>query len=1199
MLDALETNDVQLTARDVGLLENANQVINFFARLNYQVDDATVLTHAALGMGSDELRHLIAKIWSVATDPHAQEIRVYLMEVRSVTVQLKQKLAQRFRERSGEILLVLTGDDYETLDFVLLERTLAKSKALGQPEKQVIRPRSLMVDRRNPGAVALRVLRRFTYTESDDLFQWEKLRSAFTLAEWSEPYFNNRALFSDYYLKHRLTDPAITPAWAEDVMPVGREVHRLLSDARGRFSGKPETAIRAGLFEPLLQRLGFALVKNKEGRSSAEQPDYFLRDPDAAPDSPPLAALLTYVWNRNLDDVDPTRDGETPDEIPGAIVVSVLEQGDAPWVIVSNGKLWRLYAAGADNKATNYYEVDLEEAINHVEERITALKYWWLLFRREAFGGDGLLDAVLQASQDYAKALGERLKDRIFEQIFPHFARGFIIHEGAHSVAHTRANDPAALDGDDFLPQTFSGTLTFLYRLMFILYAESLELLPVYEARGYREHSLYRLKKEIAEIAGTIRELAPQQIIAHTSATATGLYERLQALFKAIDEGRDEWNLPVYNGGLFSPESDEGQFLARQAIPDRYLALGLDLLARDVDEKSQALVLIDYKDLGVRHLGSIYEGLLEFRLRIATEPLVVVKEKGRERVLPAGEAGTRHVYGEIAPGDVYLENDKRERKATGSYYTPDYIVKYIVEHTVGPVLERKFEALAPRLRDAQRKYRDHVKRVVQRGGDQDPALYWNEPEMRRLADACLDVRTLDPAMGSGHFLVEVVDFTSNRLLTFLNAWSENPVWGMLEQMRRDILADVESQGVSIDAGRLTRVALLKRAVLKRCIYGVDLNAMAVELAKVSLWLDAFTLGAPLSFLDHHLKQGNSLIGARVREVLDALEGKANRPVQMSLFGTSKFAGVMLATELMRQISYLPDNTATQVKESRQAYRAASDHLAPFKRILDVYTSRWFGNEPSKGGFEPAIEFMQRDDTQAWLEDPNALLPRADYMDAARVAANTEEAAREHHFFHWELEFPEIFFAPGTPSGQDIQLRKDGGFDAVVGNPPYGAGIGGEEKTYYLKTLQFDLYQYNTFVIFVARLLELLSREAFLSFIVPDTWLIIDYCSGLRKYLIETNRIREIVYTGRVFEEVVVDTTMVVLSDPRVRAQNTLLRAIETSGTVEQRLERLSSKQWRLEEEVESETYLNNPLNRIPMGQTGGVSIHRQTVDLFR
>ena len=275
-------------------------------------------------------------------------------------------------------------------------------------------------------------------------------------------------------------------------------------------------------------------------------------------------------------------------------------------------------------------------------------------------------------------------------------------------------------------------------------------------------------------------------------------------------------------------------------------------------------MFIDFKSLGVRHLGSIYEGLLEFKLRIAGEKLAVTKEKGKEVYKPARQV--KKPLAIIDKGEVYLENDKRERKATGSYYTPDYIVKYIVRHTVGPVLDRKFEALESPLREAQHGYRQYVKLVEARrkafGRDESTAVYWNDREMQNLVDDCLNVRVLDPAMGSGHFLVEVVDYVSNRLIDFLNAWSENPVWAFLEKTRDDILNDMERQKVTIDADRLTRVSLLKRAVLKRCVYGVDLNAMAVELAKVSLWLDAFTLGAPLSFLDHHLKHGNSLIGAQ-------------------------------------------------------------------------------------------------------------------------------------------------------------------------------------------------------------------------------------------------------------------------------------------------------------------------------------------------
>ena len=115
-------------------------------------------------------------------------------------------------------------------------------------------------------------------------------------------------------------------------------------------------------------------------------------------------------------------------------------------------------------------------------------------------------------------------------------------------------------------------------------------------------------------------------------------------------------------------------------------------------------------------------------------------------------------------------------------------------------------------------------------------------------------------MGSGHFLVYTVDFISDKIIAFLADYPANPVIRKIADMKKDILAEIERQGVRIDESKLTEVNLIKRMVMKRCIYGVDLNDMAVELAKLSLWLDSFTLGAPLSFLDHHLKSGNSLIG---------------------------------------------------------------------------------------------------------------------------------------------------------------------------------------------------------------------------------------------------------------------------------------------------------------------------------------------------
>src|SRR5262249_39721271 len=334
------------------------------------------------------------------------------------------------------------------------------------------------------------------------------------------------------------------------------------------------------------------------------------------------------------------------------------------------------------------------------------------------------------------------------------------------------------------------------------------------------------------------------------------------------------------------------------------------------------------------------------------------------------------------------------------------------------------------------------------------------------------------------------------------------------------------------------------AVLKRCVYGVDLNAMAMELAKVSLWLDAFTLGAPLSFLDHHLKYGNSLIGARVTDVQKALEG------ELTLFSRNKFAGVMLATNLMRQVSYLSDNTVEQSRKSAQAYRDARDRLAPYKRVLDVYTSRWFGNVPIKNRkgatLDLTVEFLRRDDTQAWLEapdNPKNCLPDDDYIKAGLVAKTALNATEEKRFFHWELEFPEVFFAPSRPGGQDVQLRQDGGFDAVVGNPPYSDIKGLEEifTLYLFNDYEFMELRINIFAAFIERsLLSSLSPSGLLGFIVPTAFLTQVSYAALRKQILQNYWLREIIRLpneifGDAAGEVKVDTCLLIVDKSQDRS----------------------------------------------------------------
>lgn len=1101
-------NDKNLTPAEVQALADKDSLAAFFASLGYDTEGCLLLTAAALGITAEQLQRQIKSIEQLASQKNgAEPLYVYLVELTSVTIAATQGLARALKNREGNYVLVLT-DDYERLDFVLLERTLPQSNgSILSPRQVSVRPRILTVHRRNPSRVRLRVLRRFTYTEADSDAQYDKLLSAYTVAEWSEPLFNNRALFSDYYLNERLPE---LQEWQEHPETVYHRFQALFADFRKHLSDDNQATMQ-GLLMPALEALGFLAVKD-QGPAALS-----LRTADA-PDKP-IAFCLAYSWNRYLDGRDETRDTDSPEENPGALVVSNLDSGEAPWAIVTNGKLWRLYSAQAHSRATNYYEIDLEETLAMADPNV-AFRYFYLFFRAAAFVPkkvvrDGqcrqicFLDELAAESETYAKGLGERLKERVFEQIFPHFAKGFIEYlreqPGMADPQQTRMfpveqqlsfkREP----DETFRRQVFEGTLTLLYRLLFLLYAEARGLLPVREERGYFEHSLTKLKEEVAEKAGNILNEAPTKLSSVYRTDTTDLYDRLLTLFAAIDQGSRDLNIPLYNGGLFitepqdkdnSLEATTARFLRQQKIPDHYLAMGLDLLARDVDDKRQALVFIDYKSLGVRQLGSIYEGLLEFKIRIAPEKMAVVKGQRTEEVVPYKEAkkvltkGRGHNAEERVyhAGDVYLENDRRERKASGSYYTPDHIVKYIVEHAVGPVLEEKFEKLRPIFRKAERQYRQKVR---QEEALRMQGLKPDDPNkiaitFRPLVDDLFDLRILDPAMGSGHFLVEAVDFICDRILGeqegFLKSFPWNPVTTFLDDTRRAISVEMERQKISVDTGRLTDINLLKRYVLKRCVYGVDLNPMAVELAKVSLWLDCFTIGAPLSFLDHHLKCGNSLIGTTVQEV------QAELAEQADLFG-GPFQGLLAATATIEELRRIPDATVVEVENSRSHFTKFEQARAPYKTVLDLWVSRHFGNRLVEeylalSGSE-AVE-------QIRSKESNSLPPK--YRG---TIAKSVEIGKKKGFFHWDLEFPEAFVDLG---GKGWKPKDQQGFDAVVGNPPYDVlgreMISKESKNELNFYARIPLYTpaligtKNIYKLFICRGISITSKSGILSFIVP-------------------------------------------------------------------------------------------------------------------
>ena len=1142
--------DREVKTQHVQQLNSRDAVASFFSYLGYDVEERTEQRAENLGITADSLKKSIEHIENLATQDG--QLRVLLVELKSVTVAHTRTLVNSLRNLSGDFLLVLTSD-YERIDFVLLER-VAPEQSGGTTQKQVkARPRVLTVERRNPEKVDLRVLRRMTYTEDDPWAQYDKLVSAFGMAEWSEEHFDNRALFSDYYLSERMRE---MPEWEEAPRPAFLELRELYESAPSQWANKTEGELRAGLILPTFEVLGHEAEEIKAADDDAREPDYVLHGAIDASGAEPRCICLTYPWARSLDGKDYTRDSETPEENPGALVVSLLRSSDASFAIVTNGKTWRLYSSKTHSMATRFYQVDLPEILAR-DDPSEAFRYFWLIFRAEAFAprtemveGEEtetcFAELLIDRSRAYAKRLGERLKDRVFEEIFPHFAQGFI-----QNLCRETGRDAADLSEEE-LDEVYHATLTLLYRLLFLLYAESRDLLPVRETRGYWEVSLKKMKQEVAEHAGNLLDETEGRIEQAYDSTETDLYERLKMLFEVVDEGKRALNVPTYNGGLFvtdpeardtDTEAKAARFLAENTIPDQCLALGLDRMARDLDEKTQGLVFIDYKSLDVDQLGSIYEGLLEFKVRVAEDDLAVVKKKKTYRYkeyseltkterekLPKGRATT--VQDGPRKGEVYLENDKRQRKATGSYYTPGHIVNYIVHQTVGPVLDEKFKKVRRPVRDAQKSH----SKLLSYGFSKRDAGRKAFQNHRGVVDQLFDVKVLDPAMGSGHFLVETVRYVSERMIDFLNAFPWNPVRELLEQTRRTIQQEMDEQDVTIDPGRLTDVNLMKRHVLKRCIYGVDLNPMAVELAKLSLWLDCFTLGAPLSFLDHHLRCGNSLVGTKVARAQKGIEGKRSGKglKQMGVFA-SAFTGLERATQAMLKVGKLTDVTADQVQESKSQYQVALSQLRPYKALLHVWLSEHFGNDGIQNLFR---DYAQEIETSVpcLLEDRS----RPDHIPGKvwAAVANALDFAEGNRFFHWELEFPEVWYEQG-------ETTDEAGFDAVVGNPPYD--VLAEKELGYDVSDEIGFFKSqpvfqpairgknNLYKLFICRGLDVTGSGGMFSFIVPMALLGDDQSADVRRMLLNDATLQLIEAfpqkddpRRRVFREAKLSTTVFVV-----------------------------------------------------------------------
>ena len=529
------------------------------------------------------------------------------------------------------------------------------------------------------------------------------------------------SLFAEGCLREAITE---LPDWDGVSASALDELEAAL---RARFDRFPtdltpnESQTEEDLIWPVLARLGWTAHLRQQNLSPVgrqDVPDGLLFADRAAKDRANrfaeewkryghgLAVVESKRWLRPLD----RRSGRRGEEsAPSTQMLRYLRRiddvttGKVRWGILTNGARWRLYWAGARSVSEQFFEIDLATVLGQPVdggERLPAdtrrhwLKVFALVFGRDAFLPDAadkrtFHERAIAEARYHRERVAGSLSAVVFERVFPDLVRAI-----------------AEADPDAPLDEVRDAGLVVLYRLLFVLYAEDRDLLPVRDSR----YDDYALRDRVRGDIGRRKDEGDVFSVA-----AARYWSAFDDLCRAIDSGDASIGLPPYNGGLF--DRDGSALLSRVRLGDAVMADVIDALSFERTPLGRRY--INYRDLGVQQLGSIYERLLERE---------VVREGGNIVVRP----------------NVFA------RKDSGSYYTPDDLVDLIVREAVGSLVDSRMEAFA---------------------GEALDLVSSDVPEDRRMgrvkrldpAERTLELKVCDPAMGSGHFLVNLVDYLADRV----------------------------------------------------------------------------------------------------------------------------------------------------------------------------------------------------------------------------------------------------------------------------------------------------------------------------------------------------------------------------------------------------------------------------------------------------
>ena len=799
---------------------------------------------------------------------------------------------------------------------------------------------------------------------------------------FTQSYYTN-TLLDDGFIKQKAGELRAKP------IPYDLPAWLMQNFDAAKFSIRSEAQLENDFIGPLLAQLGWSKVAQEAlvVQGKLAKPDWcLLLAPGqdnaliASKDHTLITAICeSKAWDKTLDTGKADRENNPHHQLQDYLSTLRVRFG-----FLTNGRIWRVYDTDKITAKKTFIEFDLERllALNDADEKAEGLGLFAFFFGRDTYlqpeeaGQTSAIEQAIAESSDFTLAVEENLKAVIYG-----YAGEDSLFEIMGKAIH-KANAKASL------ASVYENSVVLLFRLLFVVYFEDKNRTLLSKHPFYQRYSL-------GFIFQTLRQQTLEKGKLHD-----GVYA-LKQLFEMLNEGAGDIDIPLFNGGLFDPA--RAPLLLQSKIFDN--ATLCQLLEKLLYKTSRGITLFDtrrdFKNMSVTHLGRIYEGLLEFRFERALETAVYLEyestaTKGKtveayfgdyDQTLLRKEKGFR-AWREISvkKGEVYLKSASNSRKATASYYTPSTLSQRLVKASVDHAIASAPEAAAGK--------------------------------------AFMDLKILDNACGSGHFLVEALGYLTDLALARLETDAD------LQKLVNDESSKITEQLKFLNLDYVPEDAqILKRALLKRCIFGVDLNPFAVELARLSLWMDSFIFGTPLSFIEHHVQHGNALMGASVKDFINYNTVEVG---QNDLFVESLSARFDDLRSVMHELDAMRDTTAAEVEESKALWK---DKIAPKLSLLSralsfVCTRRAMLAE----GDGDAVRTLDKTaDLISQLFDET--------KSKTAVLRQIESYAAKYHFFHYEVAFPEAF-AGGKK-----------GFDIIVGNPPW-------DKTKFADTDFFPQYHSN-------------------------------------------------------------------------------------------------------------------------------------------